>query len=255
MHSDLFDEEFIPSIASAVGCSERQLREVHKLTQDEATVRRWLKSDLATDDARLASDAYFISALIRGRFHEQMAVEADLQLAAHPFRRSVGRALRKQAEDAVYNSEEYFAKAIIGSSLMETTWDRRVSAWSQNISKARRAISLRQIALPDATVDSDAERCAAEAARACGISASYSRLHREMEFAVALGLGKLVSVVVFPWSLLLAPLVVVGYRHLRGVSAGEDLAKLSMDTTRRFKRLARSFPGRIERTLLPERAV
>jgi hypothetical protein len=151
----------------------------------------------------------------------------------------------------VYNSEEYFVKAIIGSALIETTEDRRVRAWVDNVVKGRKALELPQIALPQANVDSDAERFAAEAARTCGISASYSRIRRELELAAALGMGAFLTIGVSPWAGPLGPIAAAFDRQYRGVSIGDDLARIMMDTTRRFRRLARSVPGRIVRNLRP----
>jgi hypothetical protein len=117
----------------------------------------------------------------------------------------------------VFNSEEYFVKAIIGSAMLETTSDRRAKAWVDNLVKARAAIERRAISLPRAAVDADAERLAAEAARA--------------------------------WAGPLGPITTAAYRQYRGASVGEDLARFLLDTKRRFRQLAGTVPGRISRLL------
>lgn len=251
MHISLFNPEFIPHIAPLLGIDSDELRRINRMSQDENVVQRWVKTNLAGDDAKIADSAYVTSALIRGRLHEYIASGSKVHLAGHPLRTSIQRPLRRAEGGPVLSSEEYFVKAIIGSALLETTQDRRVKTWVDNVVKARRAIESRQAALPETTIDSYAERCAADAARACGISASYSRVRRELDVATALGMGAILTIGVSPWIGPLGPIAAAFYAYHRRASIGDDIARKLMDTTKRFRRLARSVPGRIVRNLKP----
>jgi len=248
MHTSLFNPDFTPHIALLLGVSEAELNRINILSENESTVRQWVKTNLAGEDAKLANDAYVAAALIRGRLHEYLASGSNLHLAAHPFRKPIERSLKSGRVEPVYNSEEYFVKIIIGSAFRETTEERRVKSWVENIARARASIQLGALALPQAAVDSDAERLAADAARNCRISASYSRIRRELEGAAAMMIGGLFTLGVSPWAGPLGPIAAASYRHYRGVSMGDDLAGFLIDTRRRFRRLARSVPGRIVRT-------
>lgn len=249
MHVSLFNAEFIPHISALLGRPERELERIQVMSRQERTVRQWLKANLKGEDAQVANDSWLASALIRGRFHEYVASASGLHLSAHSFRKSVERTLPSGTGQPIFNSEEYFVRVIIGSSLLETTDDRRAKAWADNIAKARAAIEGGRIALPNAALDSDAERLAAEAALACGISASYSRVRRELEVATTLGIAGLLTLSVSPWLAPLGPIATAAYRQYRGASVGEDLARFLVDTKRRFFRLTRTVPGRITRFL------
>ena len=249
MQGALFDAELLPHVASILKSPLHELQRVHDLSQREAVVSGWLKTNLSDDEARLASDAYSLAILIRGRFHEYVATFSDLHLSAHPFRSLVQKRLRAAPAEPVSNSEDLFVQIIVGSALLETTEERRVKVWVENICKARNAIALGRVALPSALIESDAERIAADAARATGITTTYERVRRELDFAAALGIGGLALVAIDPWLGLIAPAVPQAYRQLRGVSIGDDFARTFLDTNRRFARLARRIPGRIERTV------
>jgi hypothetical protein len=246
MHESLFNEEFGPHLAHVLNCSEAELRRLRTASQSEQVVRDWLRKDLANAETRLVNDAYVLSGLIRGRFHEYVASSSGLHLCSHPFRKAIGRDLATTPAESVFNSEEYFVKAVIGSALQETTEERRVKTWVANLGRARRAIQLQQLALPQTVLDSDAERLAAQAAKTCGITSTYERVRRELDAAAALGVGGLVTLAISPWLGLVTPFVPHMYRYSRGHGVGDDLSRLAFDTTRRFRRLARSVAGRIE---------
>ena len=249
MHASLFNPEFTPHIAVLLHVSTADLDRIQRLSREESIVRHWLKTNLAGEDAKLAHDAWVAAALIRGRVHEYVASHSGIHLAGHPFRKPVERPLKSVQGESVYNSEEYLVKIIVGSALLETTQERRVVTWVENIVKARTAIEIEQIALPPARTDSDAERHAAQAARTCRISASNSRIRRELEVATALLIGGILTVGISPWAAPIGPVTAASYRHYRGESIGDGLARFMLDTTRRFRRLARSVPGRIVRKL------
>jgi hypothetical protein len=135
---------------------------------------------------------------------------------------------------------------IIGSALLEKTAERRVKTWIDNILKGRNSITLSKIALPEASIDSHAESLAAEAALRTGLSTTPGILRRAIDVVAMIGIGGLVSLRIIPWLGLISPFVAPGYRHLRGVSIGDDLSRCFLDTKRRFRRLGRRKPGRIE---------
>ncbi len=108
---------------------------------------------------------------------------------------------------------------------------------------------MKKIALPNAVIDSDAERYAAEAAKVCNLPASPARIRRGIDVVTSVGLGLLLSLQVNPWTGPVGPLLLQAYRHYRMASLGDDIAKITIDTARRFKRLAKSVPGRIQNNI------
>ena len=249
MHHSLFNAEYVPYIAELLNCSKKELTDIEAASRSTATVKDWIRRDLASADAQLAHSAYIAAALIRGRHHEYAAAQTKTHVFHHPLRHGVGRDLPIRSTQPVYASEDYFVKALVGCALQETTAARRVKAWSSYVQKARNAIDLRRVSLPNSAIDSDAERSAAEAIRQCGIDATYARVRRELDVMVALGTSALLSLALSPWGAAAGPFLTQAYRHSRGASVGDDIAKAAFNTTKRFRRLARSVPGRIERPL------
>ena len=249
MYGALFNEEFIPYISKLLECSESDLSRVHSKSGDLKLVTRW-KDRLSSEDARLAERAWLLSALVRGRFHEYLARDTKQQLISHPYRRAVGAKLKAGPRLVVLNTEQELVNRIIGSALLETSADRRIHTWIENVARARKAISLRKIALPDAALGEDAEWFANQAAKRIGLPGSPARMRRELDWLAASGLGGLVALVIAPWAGIvtvgISPLIQQAYRHLRGASVGDDLAKLCFSTSRWYSRLGNSVPGRVE---------
>jgi hypothetical protein len=248
MHGSLFTPEFVSQIVSSLEVSETDLSRINRMSEKETTVHQWLRTNLASEDAKVANDAYVLAALVRGKLNEYLARQNGFHIRSHEFRRPIEISLRPGRAWSVSNSEEYFVKIIVGSALLETSADRRVATWVDNIVKSQNAIEGKGISLPNARADSDAERCAADGARVLGIRTTYARIRRELEVASALAVSSLLTFCISPWAAPAGPAITVGYRHWRGSTIGEDVAKL-LDTRARFRRLARSVPGRIGRSV------
>jgi hypothetical protein len=249
MHGALFNKEFIPAISRVLGCHEEDLMAAHLGSADISLVQGWSKGRLTSEDAQLVEKAWLLAAMIRGKYHEYLARESRKQLISHPFRESVGLKLRSGASEPVPNSDQYFVRMLIGSALLETSPERRVAVWLDNVDKARNAITSGQIVLPHAALDSDAERHAAHAAMEIGLPGSSAILRRTLDCVAAVGIGLLLATSVAPWAGPVGPLLQQGYAYHRGVTVGDDLDRLIRSTRRRFSRLANDVPGRIEREL------
>jgi hypothetical protein len=259
MHEALFVDVHIPYIAPLLGCSEKDLRQIHSASHDLGIVKRWLsESNLEPSESlQLATKGWLLSALIRGKYHERLAVKANLQLIAHPFRDVVATRLGKGISKKVPSSEEFFVRTIIGSAIAEANLNRRVEVWASNIKKARDGIAARAIALPDAMTQEDAERLAVVAAKRIGLSTTAAKIERFFDVGVSAGLGSLIALTLVPWlghlaplAGLLGPVVNQAYRHNRGRSSGEDLSRFCLSTERRFRKLLRGVPGRIARAFV-----
>lgn len=161
-----------------------------------------------------------MTSLIRGRFYEYLARNDGLHLMSHPYKMYAESNRKAGQAFEVFNSEEYLLKMIIGSAFLESTPERRVQTWADNVDKARRAISLRAIALPNTVLEVDAENRAAEAAKIIGIKSLSTMMHRVLDGIVGIGLGTLLSVTISPWGLLGGPALQIAYR-LTAVSREE----------------------------------
>jgi len=244
MYAGLFNEEYIPSISKIINCSEKELRGIHHASENINEVKKWSKVNSWTSE--LAHNAWTASALIRGRFHEYLSYSNNTHLVAHPFRKFGERDSGGNGEAYITNTETYFTKIIIGSALLETSRERRLDAWIANIDKARKAISLKSIALQNTSLDSDAEKQAAMAAKTCHLPASPTIIQRSLDVSSALGIGFLLKVVFSPWIKIASPFATQTYKYNTGRTIGEDISSLIFDNKKRYQRLASRVPGRIK---------
>lgn len=244
-HGSLFEVNVIQYICRILNCSERDLRKVHCLSVDTDLVGKWERGKGVAEDIQLAEKAWLLAGIMRGKFHEYFAEAQKLQLAAHPFREGIERKLIEVPLRETSLSEELFVRMIIGAALIETSRKRRVTTWVNSTRKASDAIIRGGIALPDVVNESDAERYAADAAKAIGLQCSPDILRRAIDIAFTFGLAPLLHLTIAPWAAVMAPIIPPAYRHVRGAAIGDDVSTILLSTRSRFLALAKSVPGRI----------
>ncbi len=245
MNGSLVTPLLIPAVAHILGCDVKTVRAVEEKSRNEATIQEWLGASPDSEPRLLARQAYAAASLLRGRYHEYFADAEGLHLHRHPHRAGISRSRPIAARASINNSEDYFARIILGSALTETNGERRVARWVDNLVRARTAIAHAAVALPHTVRLADAEAHAIHAAKVCELPTSADRVARALDIGSALVLGG-VAVAIHPWAGPLGPAAVAWYRHRRGSSLGSDASKALLDTRWRFKRLARSQPGRID---------
>jgi|GEM_PF-6446008 len=252
MHGALFNADYIPELSRLIdGCTERDLRRIHTLSEDPRTAQRWAKARGSSEASNVAELAWLLAAIIRGRYHEYYARERKLLLIPHACREP--SSLKLRAESGPYrkttNSEDCFGKMIIGSALLEKSGDGRVQTWVDNLGRGRNGRE--RFGLPEEPTLEDAENNAALAAVELGISSSSSLARAALECAINVGLSALVAITVSPWYIgtPVGPMVAGAYHHIFHKTTGESAAKVLLHNRRRFHKLARTVPGRIERYL------
>lgn len=257
----LFDEGFIPHIAKTLQVDESVLQGIHHTTTDPTKVKRWLKKRSLSEDAKIAEKAWMLAGIIRGKYYENMAKDTNLQMVLHPYRKGLEEPLEVSHTQQVNRTEELFVKYLIASALIETTAKRRVTVWSENIDRAKKALNKKSIVLHETITESDAEDVAYTAAKRIGIVGG-ARIYRNLvERMASWQLPTLIAISLSPW----APVEATGaaalasllsgaaqfiYKEKRGTSPGDDFAKFAFTTRTRFRWLAKTVPGRIERKIV-----
>jgi hypothetical protein len=251
VNDGLFNKEHLSAIAATLNVSMRDLQDAHRLSTNPKVVARWAKGDDG-DVIQLADDAYLISSLIRGKYHEYVARELRMQLAAHPHREVIGTQVGTKTKLPASNTSQYFERILIGSALSERS-KRRVPTWRDNLLKARHALTdQKKFSLPELP-QSQAESNAVMIARQLGIECSprwqrillSSLLSTNASIYSGLIVGSWVASAPVALALGGAALVYKGIRHRSPV---EDVV-LHLTTDSAFHGLARTVPGRIERHL------
>jgi hypothetical protein len=261
MYGALFNRDFIQPIAKTLDCSPDDLERVHSLSSELKNVLRWRDQKGEDEAAQLAKRAWLVAALIRGKVHEKLAEGLGLQLVPHPFRQEVESRLKPEASKQVSLSEQIFTKMIIGSALEVHNETKRIKRWADNIRRAREGIEAKKVHLPNAIVASDAERHAADSAKAIDLPCTAPFMPRLLDYASSVSLGSLIYIALSPWpdwvglasAVGAISLIQQGYKLRTGKSVGETLANTALSTNAQFSALGKAVPGRISRKLaLPE---
>ena len=191
-------------------------------------------------------DAYAISALLRGRYHDYIAQKSCLQIIHHPFRESVLSPLKTTdtAQFVVSNTELYLSNIVLAGAYAERGEKQRVSCWVENVLKVRKAVFAGAIDTGPKDFDKVALDLALEAAKKVDICIHSRWLDEVLDAVFAVGVGALTSFILNPWTGF-----VVGVIQY-GVSQKFDIVKevthQIIDTKARLRDLAQSEPGRIK---------
>ena len=250
MHGALFDSSFIPELSLVLGYEKTDLESVYETSKDTRVIKRWTKSPGVSEEQRIAENGWLLSSFLRGRYHELVASANNLQLASHPFRQGAGLTLNTEAGPyrELTNSEIALVNIILGSALIESDPKRRIKTWVSNLDSVQKVLpGFRLISFPTLSL---AENHAVLVAKNARLSTQPARLSRMMDAGLAISVGKLVAMTVSPWWVAAGSAALTfgtqTYRHAFGKSAGDHLSAL-LSTRKRFKALARTGAGRIER--------
>lgn len=257
MYGTLFNRDFIKAIARVLGCTEQELIEVNDLTADVRCIERWIREGRRSDEARLGERAYWITFLLRGRYHEELSKKSELQLVEHPMRALIQQKLRKGTGKPVLRSEEIFTRILVGAALSEKNPQRRIQSWVDGVYAARCAVDRGEIELLYTSRETRAEKYAIDAAKKLGIGGHSRFLSMAINVTASLSLPTLLAVSISPWvgplsvplGGLISAVAPEAYCHWTGKSFGDGLARVARSTRERFRTLAELAPGRVERHL------
>lgn len=161
-------------------------------------------------------DAYVVSALIRGRYHDYVARKSGQQIMHHPLRRGVLPTARgSHQEFPVANTERYFASIVLAAAFSQRR-KLRVASWTDSVLSARRAMDAEELDLRPKEEENVALETAVRVAKQLDIRAHSSVLDRALETTAALGIGALTSFWLEGW---------VGFAVSAGVIASSAAGK------------------------------
>ena len=117
----LFNADFIPELSKIMNVPEADLIRVRHLSSDVREVSGYVNRRSPHDDFQLLTDAYILSALLRGRYHDFIARKSGLQIVHHPLREGVlSKPKRTDHKNfSVSNTERYLSNIVLASAFME----------------------------------------------------------------------------------------------------------------------------------------
>ena len=251
MLDGLFNRQFIHEVARILGCSEGELQKIWQRSRDLNQVEYWSKKQPDSDDFRLAREAYMVAALLRGRYHDHVAEEANLQILHHPFRYTL---LPKKVESTAFvptNTEMALTSIILASALGEKKVEGRISLWADNVIKAREGVRAGAVDLRQKTSGALAEDLAIDSANRLGLETYPPGRVRDLDdlftfvsglswFGLSTWLG-IPPVVGLP----IPPAAKRVVKSGTGKSPGELITSWLYQRKGRLRNLARAVPGRI----------
>lgn len=247
MHGSLFTKEFIPELTAMCGCSHADLAKLNILTGDHSMVNRWVRKRPNSEDFRLALDAFCISTLMRGRYHDYAARNAGQSIMHHPMRIPFLPKARGEVQFQISNTQQYLTNILVGSALMQTGISARLHSWADNLLKIKAALSDQRLDLGEKDRDEVAVECAIDAAKRSGIEVHPRMLDRLMGIFMSLGTGSLTGFLLDPW--LAAPAAAGTAVVSRLARAPERIVSAVYRRTSHLEKLARAPAGRVSRVL------
>lgn len=249
----LFDPDFVPEIAAVLCVSESELRAAWKLSSDPKKAAAIAKRREKDGQFGLLCDAYIISALIRGVYHDYVAQGNSWQIMHHPLRHGIfpDSGLSQADDYHVSNTERYFSNILMASAFSEPRGSR-VDSWTHNTIAARKAVRVGAIDLRPKDHEEIALQVAIRAAKALDIRFHTKRIDQALGVASSLGFGSLASFTLTGWAGILASAGLTGAGMAAQVLAKDKdparrIVGIYSASDRRVGNLAQAGPGRIRR--------
>lgn len=236
----LFDMTFSRALSKVLSINEKDLK---KAWSESANINSLPRVGELAETVR---SAYVLSILLRGRYHDLVAREMELQVMHHPMRTAILPTLPQPADAplvySVTNSERFMAHLLWAGSFGERKQTDRIQLWAENVRRVRLAVLNEEIDLPQRSSDDRAIRTAVDAARKAGIRTHAKLIDDGVDLAVALGIGALSSFVVNGWPDMYVTLAT--YVASKKQDVGERLMRPTYENRRRLRHLG-ELPGRI----------
>lgn len=241
----LFDGDFVRELEPVLGVGKRNLVKVLEASKRPSVLRQWIREQKG-EDFEIARDAYVLSALFRGRFHDTVAELDGRQILHHPVRRGLLKAtpmgLRRSFD--VSAVEIQLAHIILGAAWKERGINARAERWASNLLSARNELSRYTRVAFETVSETRAEERAAEIARSAGIRIEPKWVERVAELMVGLGVVALTHFLLHGW----APAdLVAGFvadRSAHAAHLGSKFGALAAPKYR-LRSLARAGAGRV----------
>ncbi len=194
----IFDTAYLAYVATILDISEREALDLHRRSADPGEISRLVA--VRGQDFEHMTRAYVASAIMRGRYHEEVARLKNFQLVRHPLRGLISktRTGRPVAEVRVPQAAWCLACIVLYGAVRQSHLRDRLRCWVDNVRKARGFLARGGLDLTDGTRDAAVD-AAVLVARRAGIQIVDSQLDSLFEIIAGLGIGTLTAIFLNPW--------------------------------------------------------
>lgn len=240
-------------MAPILEVEEEELRHILRRSCDPKVVERYAKRKPDIPEFRKMVDAYTVSALLHGRYHEFVAMNSQPQWQAvhHPLRYPVLPSSEgKLGKEFGTKVEFYLSNIILGGAFSEIRYKDRIAAWVDSVSIVSGAVRAGDIALQEKNGqqedidDETALKLAVRIAKRLEIRTNSKLVENALDASIALGVGVLTSFFLVGWDSLAASLATYSVSKMKNF--GELIAQTAYRRESHLRDLAASGPGRIE---------
>ena len=192
-HGGLYELTFASPIAAVLGVTRQELEKLRDSTTTQVDLQR-LTSRMDSDDARLLSDAFTLSTLLRGRYYETLSRKTGTHVLHHPIREPVLMRLPSDRRTALplSNTAWYMSTMLFSCAYHERPRDRAQS-WASSVRAARLRIQSGEIDVGDKGNDEIALTVASRGARRLDLRTHPAWIDRTLDALTAVGVGTLVQ--------------------------------------------------------------
>lgn len=195
--SGLFDEMYLKYVARILSLDVADAMDLHQRSKDAGELNR-----LATnrdEDFELMTRAFVASAIIRGRYHAQLAAASGMNIVRHPLRGMVARPRTSQdiTEFPVSKAMQCLAWIVLYGAFKQGH-DHRLKSWTKSIKNVRGFLNRGGVRLDDAS-DVASVEAALYIARKVKIDVTNRDLDLILGLAASVGVGVLSVICHHPW--------------------------------------------------------
>jgi hypothetical protein len=194
----LFDKTYMDYIARILNIDIKEAMDLHTRSTDPSELDNLIRQQ--TYDYWLMAKAYLASAIIRGRYHEEVSRATGLQILHHPLRKIVTMTgTQKPIEFEMTNTAEFLARLIVIGAARQKSLRQRLDCWIENVMKVKMVLNRRVVGLERRPTDNAAVESAVLVARQAAIEVSSRHLDRFIGIFASLGIGALTAIFLEPW--------------------------------------------------------
>jgi hypothetical protein len=200
-HDGLFDLDFVPQISSALAITQSELLQLHRFSQNIDALPELASRRTAGSPGAFIADAYVISALLRGRYHDLVNYLSDGQLTHHAIREAIALDSVPVETDTfpVTNTMSHLGALLLASAFVAKGERDRIRVYLENLDRLKKWIGSDYEALRAFAFGERLEEEVVHIADKAGIDTRGSHVKSLLEAAAAAGLMLLTSFVLLPW--------------------------------------------------------
>jgi hypothetical protein len=251
----LFNAEFSEPIVLALNTPKADIDDLRLKSCNADHIATLAKKMPNTNEFDLMRNAYVVSAVIRGYYHQVIARNRGEHLFRHPFRRnsplppSLDQAAKQEVVQYRYPitaAQSAFATIVLASAMRSWRSYHRPKRWIETIRSVRGAVRARDGSLASTNLYAlswphAGQEAAVQAARTLGIACPSAVLNMMVDFAGAAGLASATGL-----ALTACPPAAVPVLSVAADGVGGLIQPSKFLFGRRLERLAKRAPGAID---------